>query len=370
MNTMANKRDYYEVLGVARDAQPDQIDSAYRRLAMKYHPDRNPGDDSAADKFKEVAVAHEVLRDPEKRQRYDRFGHAGLEGMDMPDFSSHDFMQSVMDLFGGIFGGGGHGGPRGGRDTRVVVELSLEEAARGVSKQVKFTRAEHCPACKGTGASSPSKRQTCRTCGGRGTFVQGAGFFSVQRACPACQGEGSVITDPCKECEGQGLVAAEATVTVNVPAGIDTNEYFTVRGEGHAGDAGAGRGDLQVIAKVREHSLFTRRGADLVCQAVITFSQAALGCDIEIPTIDGKRMTQTLPRGVQSHEVLSIPNQGMPTGRGRRGNLYVQIVVETPKQLTKRQEELLRELADLEDRNVSPQRRSWLDKVKSFFTEK
>jgi len=360
---MAQKRDYYEVLGVSRDASAEDIKRAFNKFALKYHPDRNPGDAEAAEHFKEGAEAYEVLRDADKRKRYDRYGHAGLEGMPMQDFD----LQSIFDMFGGIFGGH-QSGPRQGRDARIVVELGLEEVARGVAREVRFPRIEYCRKCNGTGGTEKSKKRTCQTCGGRGAVVQRGGIFSFRSDCPTCHGEGSFLSDPCPECEGQGLVMEEATIKVDVPAGIDTNQGFILRGQGHVGERGAPRGDLQVIAKVREHSLFVRRGADLMCQAVIGFPQAALGCDVEIPTIDGKRITQPIPRGVQHDEVIKVPGQGLPTGRGRRGDLYVQVVVETPRSLTRRQEELLRELAQLDETNVSPKRKSWLEKVKSFFS--
>jgi molecular chaperone DnaJ len=270
-----------------------------------------------------------------------------------------------------MFGGGGRrGGARSGGDVRVQVELDLAEAAAGVTKQVRFRRADVCTTCRGTGGTEKSKRQSCQTCGGRGAVLQGGGFFTIQRACPQCNGQGTFLTDPCRDCGGQGLVLKEVTVPVNVPAGIDSGMEYIVDGEGHVGDRGAPRGDLRVAVAVREHPLFRRHGDDLVCQAIITLPQAALGCEIEIPTVDGKRITHTLPRGIQSHEIVSINGQGMPNVRGRRrGNLLVQVIVETPRQLTKKQEELLRQLAELEESNVSPQRKSWLEKVKSFFTE-
>ncbi len=371
---MANKRDYYEVLGLKREAAPDEIDKAYRRLAKQFHPDRNSGDGEAMESFKEVAEAYEVLRDPNKRQRYDRYGFAGLEGMQMPDFGNADVLSSMFgDIFDSLFGGGGgrgRGGPKAGRDVRVTVELDLAEAARSVTKQLQFRRADFCDACKGSGGTEKSKRRNCATCAGRGVVLQGGGFFAVQRACPTCQGQGSMLSDPCKECQGHGLVLREATVSVDIPAGIDSNMEFIVEGEGHAGEKNAPRGDLRVAVTVREHPFFTRHNDDLICQAVITFPQASLGCEIEIPTVDGKRFTHSLPRGTQSHEVVTITGQGMPSVRGRRrGNLMVQVLVETPRSLSKRQEELLRELADADDKNVQPQRRGWLDTVKSFFTE-
>jgi molecular chaperone DnaJ len=363
---MATKRDYYEVLAVERTAGADEITKAYRTLARQYHPDRNSGDKEAEARFKEVAEAYEVLRDPAKRQRYDRYGHAGLEGVPMPDFS--DILGGLGDLFGSVFGNGRRG-PPSGHDVRVDVEVDLAEAASGVSRTLTFRRAEVCKKCRGTG-SADGQRRTCRTCGGRGALLQGGGFFTIQRECPTCHGEGSVLTNPCKTCDGPGLIGEEASVPVTIPPGVDNNVEFVVEGEGHSGGPGTRRGDLRVRIHVRKHPLFERHGDDLVCQAFVTFPQAALGCEIEIPTVDGKKITHTLARGVQSHEVVTIPGQGMPSLRGRRrGNLHVQVVVETPKALTKRQEELLRELAELDEKNVSPQRRSWLDKLKGFFTD-
>lgn len=367
---MALKRDYYEVLSLQREAGADDVQSAYRKLAMRFHPDRNPGDEEAAAKFREVAEAYEVLRDPEKRKRYDRYGHAGLEGMDMPDFSSMDIISRMFgDLFGGIFGGdNGDSRERGGGDIHTDVEISLEEAAKGVAKQVRIRRADVCASCKGSGGTSKSKRKSCPTCHGRGVVMQQGGIFTVRRTCPACQGEGSTLSDPCKDCNGNGLVLKEATINVSIPAGIDTNMAFFVENEGHASARGR-RGNLRVGVRVREHALFKRRGDDLICQATITYPQAALGCDIEVPTIEGRRITQALARGIQSGEVLSIPSQGMPNVHGRRrGQLLVQVIVETPRTLTKRQDELLRELAALDETDPPPQRKGWLDKVKSFFT--
>lgn len=369
---MPTKRDYYEVLGLKKDASADDLNRAYRELAKRFHPDRNSHDEESTQRFREVAEAYEVLRDPEKRQRYDRYGHAGLEGMEMPDFSSMDVLQSMFgNIFESFFGGGGRQrGPRGGRDVRAAVELELVEAALGVTKQVRVRRADVCTTCRGTGETEKSKREKCATCNGRGAVVQRSGPLAMQRPCPKCEGQGAILTHPCKDCDGQGLVLKEVTVPVNIPAGVDSQMEMNVEGEGHAGDRGAPRGDLRVEISVRDHPFFQRHNDDLVCQAVITFPQAALGCEIEVPTVDGKKLTQSLPHGTQSHELLTIPGQGMPSLRGRRrGNLLVQIVVETPRQLTKRQEELLRELAVLDETNVSSQRGSWLDKVRSFFSD-
>lgn len=366
---MASKRDYYQVLGVARDAGDDEIKRAYRKLAMQYHPDRNVGDKEAEEKFKEAAEAYEVLRDPQKRQRYDRYGHAGLDGLGFPNFQN---AESVFDLFGDIFGemfgGRGRGGPRSGRDLQVGVEIDLVEAARGTTRTVAYTREEVCRECGGEGSRRGSKPAVCRRCHGQGVILHGQGFFRVQQTCPGCGGRGAVITDPCPTCYGQGHVEARSSVEVNIPPGVDTGTRIRVGGEGEAGDPGGAPGDLYVLLRVRDHPLFQRDGPHLICQVPVTFSQAALGADIEVPTLDGP-ITHPLGRGTQSGEVVRIYGKGMPNLRGgRRGDLLMQVVVETPRSLTKRQEELLRELAELDQRHVSPQRKSFLDKLKDFFT--
>ncbi len=367
---MANKRDYYEILGVERTAPAEEITRAYRRLVMQFHPDRNSGDKDAEAKFKEVAEAHEVLRDPDKRRRYDRHGHAGLNGVDLPNFgNAESFSQMFGDLFESFFGGGRSRQPTG-RDLRASVELDLAEAARGASKTLHVRRADTCARCKGSGCAEGAQRKPCRQCNGRGVVLQGGGFFTIQRECGACHGEGAVITDPCRDCQGHGLVMADAAIPVTIPPGVDSNMEFLVEREGHSGGPGVARGDLRVLIGVRKHPLFERHGDDLVCQAFITFPQAALGCAIEIPTVEGELRTHALPRGVQSGEVVTVSGQGMPNVRGRRrGNLHVQVVVETPRNPTRRQEELLRELAELDDKHVSPQRKSWLDKLKQFFAD-
>jgi molecular chaperone DnaJ len=368
----STKRDYYEVLEVERGADGDTITKAYRRLAMKYHPDRNAGDKDAEDKFKEAAEAYDVLRDADKRARYDRYGHAGLEGFNgAPHFNDARSVFDVFgDLFGDLFGGGrgGRGGPQPGRDLQYHLEIDLVEAAKGVRKSFTIPREELCPDCGGTGAKKGSRPSPCRRCDGQGVVIQRQGFFSVQRACPGCGGRGEVITDPCPGCHGDGRVTVRRTLDVMIPPGVDSGVRVRVPGEGEPGDYGAPRGDLFVVVKVREHPLFHREGNHLVCQVPVTFSQAALGAAIDVPTLDG-RMAYDLPRGVQSGEVLRIGGQGMPSIRGgRRGDLLVQVLVETPRNLTKRQEELFRELAEIEHKHVSPARKGFLEKLKEFFS--
>lgn len=366
---MAGKRDYYEVLGVERTAKLDVITKSYRSLAMKYHPDRNVGDAGAEDKFKEAAEAYDVLRDENKRARYDRYGHAGLEGMGGPHFQD---VRSVFDLFGDIFGdffgGGQRGGPQPGRNLQVQVDIDLVEAFRGARKTLTIPRDEPCGDCRGSGAKKGSKPATCRRCNGQGVVVQAQGFFRVQQACRACGGRGAVITDPCGTCQGNGRVRVRRTVEVTIPAGVDTGMRVRQAGQGEAGEPGAPAGDLLLAVRIREHTLFQREGTHLLCQVPITFSQAVLGAEIDIPTLNG-RIKYPLPRGTQSHEVLRLHGRGMPdVHTGRPGDLLVQVVLETPKSLTKRQHELFRELAEVDQKEVSPARKGFLDKLKVFFS--
>jgi molecular chaperone DnaJ len=370
MSTM--KRDYYEILDVDRSADGDTITKSYRKLAMKYHPDRNGGDSAAEEKFKEAAEAYDVLRDPDKRARYDRYGHAGLDGF-APGGHHFTDARSVFDVFGDIFGdlfGGGRGrGPRSGRDLQYQLEIDLVEAARGTKKSITIPREEVCQECSGAGAKKGSRPTACRRCNGQGVVIQRQGFFQVQRTCSGCGGRGAVITDPCGQCHGDGRVTVRRTLEVSIPAGVDTGMRVRLNGEGEAGDPGGPRGDLFVVVDVRDHPLFGRDGPHLVCQVPVTFSQAALGAEIEVPTLDGPQKHE-LKGGVQSGDVVRISGQGMPNVRGgRRGDLMVQIIVETPKKLTDRQQELYRELAELDHKNVSPERKSFFDKVKEFFKD-
>jgi molecular chaperone DnaJ len=365
------KRDYYEVLGVARDASDDVLKGAYRKLAFELHPDRNPGDETAAVRFTEVTEAFEVLRDPGKRARYDRYGHAGLNGAaGMPEIDPRSVFQDLFGgIFGDLFGGGRRGGPQPGRDLQVGVELELVEAARGVTKTLTIPREENCPDCSGSGAKRGTRPAECRRCRGQGVVLMSQGIFRLQQTCPGCGGRGSVITDPCPGCHGHGRVNVRRTIAVNIRAGVDTGDRVRVSGEGEAGDPGAPRGDLYCLVRVREHPLFHRDGPNLLCQVPITISQAALGAEIEVPTLDGP-ITHALKRGVQSGDVIRIAGRGLPNLRagGRVGDLLVHVQVETPRNLTKRQEELLRELAEIDQKNVSPERKSFLEQLKAFFT--
>jgi molecular chaperone DnaJ len=366
---MAGKRDYYEVLGVARDADDDTLKKAYRKLAMQYHPDRNVGDHEAEVKFKEASEAYEVLRDGEKRRLYDRYGHEGLKGVAMPDFGRGDVMDLFGEILGGMFGGGGRRGPRGGRDLQMALEIDLVEAYRGAQKTVRVPREETCSDCGGSGARRGTQPSACRRCGGRGAVLQGQGFFRIQQTCSGCGGRGYVIPDPCPKCRGNGSVQVERTLTVGVPPGVDNDVSIRLTGEGEAGEPGAPPGDLYCVLRVRRHPLFVRQGQDLHCEVPVTFSQAALGAPIEVPTLEGKFITHNLKRGTQGGEEVRIGGRGMPHLRGGRpGDLVVHVRVVTPRNLSKRQEELLRELGELEGKNVSPERKSFLDRVKAFFS--
>ena len=342
MATMAEKRDYYEVLGVDRNATEAQISEAYRKLALKYHPDRNPGDEEAVVKFKEAAEAFEVLSHPEKRARYDRFGHAGLEGGGAPHF--HD-VSDIFNAFGDIFGegffsdffGGGAAAARGSARAPTSAarsKLDLIEAAHGTAKVVRFMRHAACETCGGSGAKPGTQPETCRYCGGKGRVVQSTGIFSLQTTCPSCHGSGQVIRDACGTCRGSGYVQKKVTRKVDIPAGVDDRTRLRLSGEGEPSPNGGPPGDCYCFIHVAEHPLFQRRGQDLLCQVPINYPQAALGATIEVPTLDG-RENLTIPAGTQSGEVFTLKGRGMPDPRHHgRGDLLVQVHVEVPQTLT------------------------------------
>ncbi len=378
MATMAAKRDYYEVLGVSRNANDSEVSAAYRKLAIKFHPDRNSGDSEATAKFKEAAEAYEVLGDRQRRAVYDQYGHAGLES---GGFTPHygdvgDIFEAFGDLFGlgDLFGGGGGGGGRRrrrvrrGNDVRCDVSLDLEEAARGVTKTVEFSRAARCGKCDGSGSRPGSSPETCRRCGGRGQVVQSAGILRVQTTCPSCRGTGQVIADPCSECHGNGYVMDSVRLDVAIPAGVDSGMRVRLPGEGEPSPDGGPPGDGYCFVTVRPHRLFQREGDHLILRLPITYSQAALGAKLEVLTLTGHDELD-IPRGSQSGDVFRLHGRGMPNPRGGRpGDLLIQTYIEVPKKLAPRQEELLRELAEVEDKHVSPQRKSFLEKLTSYFT--
>ena len=370
---MAN-RDYYHVLGVGRDASPGDVKRAFKKLALQWHPDRNPDDrEEAEGKFKEIAEAYEVLGDADKRQRYDRYGHEGLRGTGFHEFTSVDDIFG-FDLFASIFEELGFGGQgrrrRRGCDVQHDLVIGFKEACFGAVKTIELIRREPCAACGATGAQPGTSPRTCRTCGGYGQVEQRAGFFAVRTACPECRGRGQVIERPCSDCGGTGRAPKAVSIEVHVPAGIDDGVRLRVPDEGELGDDSRSRGDLYCYVRVELHPLFERHGDDLVCRVPITYSQAALGTDIEVPTIDGAATTLHVPAGTQSGEVISLRGKGVPRLRGRgRGDHHVVVNIVVPKKLSAREKELLRQMAELEDKHVAPERKSFLDKLKDFFTE-
>ena len=372
MVTMADKRDYYEVLGVDRSATKQQIAEAYRKLALKYHPDRSPGDEKAVARFKEAAEAFEVLNHPEKRAKYDRYGFQGLQG-EAPHFRDvSDIFEAFGDvlgegLFGELFGGGrGHRSRKGG-DVQCEVTLNLMEASKGASKTVEFERHSACETCDGSGAKPGTRPERCPYCGGSGRVVQASGFFSLQTPCPSCRGTGRVIREACPSCRGNGYVLRHVSRTVEIPPGVDNGTQLRLSGEGEPSTSGGPPGDCYCAIHVKEHSLFHREGRDLVCHVPITYSQAALGASIKVPTLNGAEHLD-VPPGTQPGEVFTMRGKGMPDVRYRgRGDLHVQILVEVPKRLTERHVELLRELAEIENADVQPKRKTFFEKIKDLF---
>jgi molecular chaperone DnaJ len=370
----ATKRDYYEVLGVSRTASGSEIAKAYRKLAIKYHPDSNSGDTDAVAKFKECAEAYEVLSDAQKRSRYDQYGHAGVEGQAGGFRDVGDIFEAFGDMFGGTifedFFGGGRGRQqrvRRGADLRCDVTLELEEAAAGCTKQVKLTRHRLCATCRGSGAAPGSEPHACVRCAGIGQIVQSTGILRVQTTCPQCRGEGKVISSPCEDCKGAGAIPDRVTLEVQIPAGVDEGMRVRLNGEGQPSPNGGPAGDAYCFIQIRPHKIFKRDGHDLIVQVPLGYCQAVLGTEIEIPTLTG-RQTVTIPPGTQSDEIFRLRGQGVPDPRSRmRGDLLVHTFVEIPKKVTAQQEELLRKLASLDEEHVTPQRRSFLDRVFQYF---
>ncbi len=375
-----SKRDYYEVLGVSKNASDAELKKAYRRLAMKYHPDRNTGDSAAEaeQKFKEAKEAYEVLSDPQKRAAYDQFGHAGVDqgmGGGAGFGGGGSFSDIFGDVFGDIFGGGrAGGGPRvqRGADLRYNLQLTLEEAVAGTSVKIRVPTLVRCNVCSGSGARKGSKPKTCETCGGHGQVRMQQGFFSVQQTCPRCHGKGSVIEHPCPACHGMGRIEQHKTLSVKVPAGVDTGDRIRLAGEGEAGENGGPPGDLYVQIHVKEHEIFTREDSHLFCEVPISFATAALGGELEVPTLDGKVMLK-IPPGTQTGKMFRMRGKGVKPVRGNTvGDLLCRVVVETPVNLTEKQKDLLRQLDESmagSGSKHSPHSTSWLDGVKKFFSD-
>ncbi|AZQ11390.1 MULTISPECIES: molecular chaperone DnaJ [Shewanella] len=372
-----SKRDYYEVLGVGRDASEREIKKAYKRLAMKYHPDRNPGDKEAEASFKEVKEAYEILTDADKKAAYDQFGHAGVDpNRGGGGFGGGgDFGDIFGDVFGDIFGGGRRGGQRQaarGSDLRYNLELSLEEAVRGLTKELKVPTLVGCDSCDGSGAKKGSSATTCGTCHGMGQVQMRQGFFAVQQTCPTCHGRGKIIKDPCSKCHGNGRVEKTKTLSVKIPAGVDTGDRIRLAGEGEAGEFGAPPGDLYVQVTVREHPIFVRDGNNLYCEVPISFAKAALGGEIEVPTLDGK-VSLKIPAETQTGRMFRLRGKGVKSVRSHAvGDLLCKVVMETPVNLSERQKELLREFeASLtgESKKHSPKAEGFFDGVKKFFQD-
>ena len=372
------KRDYYEVLGLNRDADDESIKKAYRKLAMKYHPDRNPDDKSSEEKFKEAKEAYEVLSDAQKRANYERFGHAGVDasaaagagGFAGAGFGS--FTEAFGDIFGDIFGQqrGGRSSVYRGADLRYNLEIALEQAARGYEAKIRIPTFETCDTCHGSGAKPGTQPKTCTTCNGHGQVRLQQGFFSIQQTCPKCHGTGKVIADPCQACHGAGRVKKQKTLSVKIPAGVDEGDRIRLAGEGEPGVNGGPPGDLYVQIQVKPHPVFQRESDDLHCEMPISISVAALGGEIEIPTLDGAAKLR-VPHETQSGKIFRLRGKGIRGVRSHApGDLLCHVVVETPVNLTERQKELLREVETISSRNTerhNPRAKSWMDKVKEFF---
>ena len=375
------KQDYYELLGISQSAGKEEIKKAYRKLAMKYHPDRNPGDEEAEAKFKEIGEAYEVLSDDQKRAAYDRFGHGAFEqgggmggGAGMGGFGGFGgggFADIFDEMFGDMMGGGRRRSSGRGADLRYDMEITLEEAFQGKQAQIKVPTSVSCDSCDGTGAEPGSKPINCTTCNGDGRVRQQQGFFTIERTCPSCGGAGQQIDKPCKSCEGAGRVHRERSLQVNIPEGVEDGTRIRLAGEGEAGMRGAPAGDLYIFLTVKPHRIFEREGANMACRVPIPMTTAALGGTIEVPVIDGTRAKISIPEGTQSGTQFRLKGKGMTVVRSNhRGDMYVQVEVEVPKNLSKRQKELLREFdGESEGKHTSPESHGFLSKIKEFWED-
>ncbi|MFN8769497.1 MAG: molecular chaperone DnaJ [Neisseriaceae bacterium] len=381
-----NKRDYYEVLGVAKGSSEEEIKKAYRKLAMKFHPDRvstlpDTEKKQAEEKFKELQEAYAVLSDPQKKQMYDQFGHAGFQGAGgqsgFNGFNAGGF-EDIFDAFGDIFGGGRRAGnrrngPMRGRDLEMQIEITLENSAFGYEKEISFPRTTKCSVCNGAGAKKDSDVVTCKTCNGVGQVRFAQGFFSIQQECPDCHGAGQVIKDPCTNCHGSGLIRENKKLNVTIPAGVDDGSTLRMTGEGEAGLNGGPNGDLYIHVRIKPHKIFTRQGKDLHCEVPIGFVTAALGGEVDVPTIDGKLVKLKVPEGTQSNSTLRVRDKGIKALRGSsHGDLYCHMFVETPVKLSKEQKDMLRKFGEDSGGEYSaihhPKSKSFIDKLKNIFS--
>ena len=377
MDATMSKADYYETLGVPRDADEKALKSAFRKKAMQYHPDRNPGDEEAERKFKEIGEAYEALKDPQRRAAYDRFGHAAFEqgggfgGGNPFGARGGGFSDIFEDIFGDMMGAArARSGQRTGRgaDLRYNMEIALEDAYRGKSVEIDVPTAVQCDKCDGSGAKPGTDPKTCPTCAGAGRVRASQGFFSIERTCPQCEGRGEVIADPCEKCDGAGRVAEERTLQVNIPAGIEEGTRIRLAGEGEAGARGGTPGDLYIFVTVEPHEFFNRDGADLSCRVPVSMTTAALGGQVEVTGLDGAKTRVKIPEGTQHGKTFRLRGKGMPVLRSAQmGDLYIQIAVETPQRLSKRQRELLQEFDDISSDQNSPQSSGFFGKMKGFF---
>ena len=375
-----SQRDYYEILGVSKDVNEKDLKKAYKRLAMKYHPDRNPDNKNSEDSFKEAKLAYEILNDPQKRQAYDQYGHAGVDPSQggFQGGGGENFSDIFGDVFGDIFGGarrGGGGGrqrQRRGADLQYNLELSLEDAVKGVKKTLKIPTYVACDPCDGSGAKKGSSSSTCGTCKGAGQVRMQQGFFSVQQTCPNCQGQGTVIKDPCTSCHGQGRVRKEKTLSVKIPAGVDTGDRIRLTGEGEAGGPGSVPGDLYVQVHVKDHAIFERDGENLYCEMPISFAAACLGGDLEVPTLEGK-VKLKIPEETQTGRMFRLRGKGItPMRGGMRGDLMCRVIIETPVKLNKEQKKMLQDFDEYltgSKKQHSPKSSNWWEGVKSFWDE-
>ncbi len=382
-----SKRDYYELLGVSKTAQPEELKKAYRKLAIQYHPDKNPGDKKAEERFKEISEAYEVLSDPKKKQMYDQFGHAANAGAaGGPNMGGFDFGQGGFaggatmndifgDIFGDLFGAGGAGGARGrarrrgrdGADLKTTVDITFEEAAFGAEKVITVPKTVKCETCTGTGAKPGTQPETCQQCGGQGEVSFQQGFFAITRPCPRCNGSGQTIPNPCASCHGSGAIKKRTQIAVKIPAGVDTGQRLKLTGEGEAGERGGMPGDLYVQINILAHDFFTREEADVICEVPITFIQAALGAEIEVPTIEGK-VKLKIPAGTQSHKIFRLKAKGLVRlGSYGRGDQLVRVIVEVPSKLNGEQKDLLRKFEESGAESAHPMHHNFFEKVKNIF---